>query len=390
MTSVAQRGLTYHRRHPDQTWYALGHEPLTPVLDRSTLVAGAYRPSELTTGLLTGWTPAMLTPVYAPGSSATVAGSSTAITITTPGPHENKIFWGTVHMKSPTEPAFRNCWFAGPDPRLITSATGTTKAFGTGYYQWRAEDSVFDSSAWMDPSLTRPGAGAALDFATWNRAVARGVNGIHGGRFTVLRSQIAKVADGWQQTQIKADSSDPAYSRLEACWMHGNVYYWAADWADVPVQSDGNHADAIQLAMGSNLTILGNRIGGVRDTTGFTTYDPSTNPTGVSYNSGDDAWNSGLIFTQQGSADDLHLLQNIVIEKNFFEGGKYCINHGLQSIPNDFSTTYIRDNYFVRRPDGKYVIRHASYAGSYSNNREITVDEAGGYTVGSLITYTNG
>lgn len=365
-------------------------------IDRSKLTLGAYIPGRGTAGLLPGWTPNMLEPVYPPGSTATAKGTSTQITINGPGPYINKIFWGTVLMKYPGA-TFINCAFPGPGV-----GQACIKCYGTGYEQWIASDCLVDAGLWMDPLLTRPGGEPAWSRDKWHRNACN-TNGIHGGRFSLFRTEIRRVGDSFSETMVKRDASDVGFTLGEGNWFHENAYYFAADWATVGVQSDGNHADNVQLTNGGSHTWRGNLFGGVRNEQGYTLYP--ADPAAISDNIGDDAWNSGLIFTQQTSTDDAHRIQRVLFEKNFYAGGKYGINHPLVSASvgtNDFADTVIRDERFVRRNDGvgngalqtdgnyaRYVNRAAAYASSYSNLRVIDLDGFGGFTLGEPIVYKN-
>lgn len=369
--------------------YAPGRPAITVPFSRESLVYGTYVPGPLTAGLLPGWTPDMLTPVYPT--------SGTQITISSPGPYENKIFWGTVLMRSATKPIFRNCAFAGPGV-----GQAAIKCYGTGYYQWEAEDCLIDPGLWMDPDLVRPGGAAPYTYDQWHRAAA-GMNGIHGGRFTLRRTEIRRVGDSFSETMVRRGPDDNDFTLGEGNWFHQNAYYFAADWATVGVQSDGNHADNIQFANGGPHTWRGNLFGGIRNEAGYAIYP--ADPDGISDNLGDDAWNAGIIFTQQTSTDDTHRIREVLIENNIFMGGKYGINHPLVSASigtNSYADTLVRNNYFVRRNDGtgngalqtdgnyaRYVNRHLGYAGSYSNNRVVDLDGLGGFTVGELIVYKN-
>jgi hypothetical protein len=385
MTITTVAGLPYWATTAGTGYTAPGRLTLPTTMDRSSLVSGAFIANRRTSGLLPGWTPSMLTPVP-PNSSG-------QIPIKDPGPYENKIFWGTVLMQSPTMPVFRNCAFPGKDPRTATSATGVIKAYGSGYYQWWAEDCLLDAGLWMDPTVQRPDGAAPIDFKTWNRAVATRVNGLHGGRGTLLRCEVTRVGDTVQSVQTPADASDTSFTRIKHSWLHGNAYYLGADYASLGLPADGNHADGFQFSTGQHFYIEGNLIGGPRDTTGFETYNPATNPDGASFNSGDDAFNAGIMVSQGGTQppSSLQLLGDIEITKNIFWGGKYCINHPQSSTrPNPFTTFAAHDNLYVRRADGRYVIRNAAFADRYWNERVIDLDGFGGFTVGELITFTNG
>lgn len=380
-------GVLYEARPTG--WYARGRPPLPINVDRESLVLGEYIPSEFTAGLLPGWTPQMLEPVFPPGSSGN-------INITSPGPHRNKIFWGTVLMKSPEEAVFENCAFPGMDVRDRTTATGVIKAYGDGYYQWRAEDCLFDPGLWRDPDLFPSGRADGktpiTDFMLWNELTARFMNAVHGGRMTLRRCIVQNGADIIHSVQGMSTVSDPWYTLVEGCILRRATYYNAADAQAKGLKADGNHADIIQFNTGRRFTFRGNLIGGVRDVTGYSIYNPSTNPTGVSYNTGEDAFTSGVMLKQQVGIDDLRRLRDILFEKNFFQGGQYCINHPQSStLPNTYENTSIRDNYFIRRDDGRYVIRNPGFAGIYENNLIVDLDGVGGFTVSDdEITYTNG
>jgi hypothetical protein len=392
MTGTAINGALYFAS-PPSNWISPGRETIAETPDRSALVLGTYIPDHTTCGLLPGWTINDLTPVYPSGSTG-------QITITTPGPYRNMVFWGEVNMKSPTEPLFVNCAFPGMDPR--DSPAAVIKCYGTGFYQFRLEDCLVDAGIWKDPTINfPPGKSAIPTFLQWDQKVCN-INGIHGGRFTALRCELVNVGDSWSQTQAMTGPTDTSFGKIEQSWMHGNAYYFAADWATVGVQSDGNHADNVQITRGRNITIRGNRIGGHRDEAGYAIYP--ADPSGFSYNAGDDAWNSGIIFTQQVGNDDNNRIGNVLVELNFFEGGKYGINMPYSTTyPHLFVDTSVVNNYFVRRNDGtgngalqvdgnyaRYVTRTSTLAHCFDNNRVIDTDGLGNFTVGELIVYKNG
>ncbi|HZH04317.1 MAG TPA: PA14 domain-containing protein, partial [Myxococcaceae bacterium] len=201
--------------------------------EREALALGSYIPGVNTTGLLPGWTPAMLTAVYP-------SGTSNYISITHPGPYENMLFWGEIRMQSPTPPVFRNCAFAGKDPATYTTLTGVIKNYGTGYYQFEIYDSVIDPGLWRDTSVVRPGNAPITDLAAWRRGLAWS-HGLHGGRATMVRVEIKNVQDGIGWVQGKNDANDNSFTRLEGCWIHQNVYYHGSDWTSTP---DGTHSDS--------------------------------------------------------------------------------------------------------------------------------------------------
>lgn len=338
--------------------------------EREKLVLGEYIPGPKTTGLLPGWTPADLDPVYPP------AGQN-HINITTPQTYENKIFWGEVRINAPA--VFRNCMFAGADPVTYTSASGIIRCFGANTPQWEAHDCVIDPALWLDPTVVRPGGAAPTDLATWRFRLAW-TTGIYGGACTLRRCEITNVQDGFGLIQAMADENDTdSFSLVEGCWIHRMIYYRGEGWH----QPEGTHSDVVQTHVGRNLTLRGNMLGGERDPVGYAA-DPG-------YNSGDDAQNACLMLKQERSFDEFDRIENVLIEKNFWQGGVYCINHAFsESRPNMFETTQIRDNYFIRRANSQYVIRHENFVDCYSNNRIVDVHPDGTFTVGELIPYNKG
>lgn len=337
--------------------------------ERDQLVLGEYIPGPNTTGLLPGWTAGDLEPVYP-------SAGQNHINITTPGPHENKIFWGEVRIQAPA--VFRNCMFPGQDPATYSGHSGIIRCFGSGVPQWEAHDCVIDPGLWRDPTVTRPGDAPITDLTTWRLGLSW-TTGVYGGSCTLRRCEITNVQDGFGLIQAKADPDDPSFSLIEGCWIHRILFYRGEGWH----QEEGTHSDAVQTHVGSNLTLRGNMLGGVRDEAGY-----EANP---GYNSGDDAKNAILMLKQEVSNDELDRIENVLIEKNFFQGGVYCINHSFsESRPNLFETTQIRDNYFVRRGNGRYVIRHTDFADCYSNNRIIDLTDDRRFVVGEPIGYQNG
>lgn len=392
MTVEIIQGPTYSPLNTG-SWYAPGRPASGVNFDRAQLVPGTYMANNpLTTGLLPGWSVYDLEPLNPPTAGATQR------TFSVGGVVENKLIWGAALARCATlDLKFRNCAIAG-----WPGAQAAVKCYGTGYYQFEMEDCLIDHGLWMDPDLARPNGMAPLTYDEWHRSAAN-MNGMHGGRVTMRRTEIRRVSDSFSGTQTMRSADDNDFTLEEGNWYHENAYYFAADWAALGLQSDGNHADNKQVTTGHHHTARGNYYGGFRNEAGYVIYP--NDPEGISTNLGDDAWNSGIIFTQQVNTDDFHRISDVLIEKNIFEGGKYCINHPQVSASvgtNDFHDTVVRDNLFVRRNDGvgngalqtdgnyaRYVNRYIGYASSYSNNRVIDPDGLGGYTLGEPIVYKN-
>ncbi|MGV9001438.1 MAG: hypothetical protein ACOH18_00560 [Candidatus Saccharimonadaceae bacterium] len=347
---------------------------------------GTYTPnSNQYAGLLPGWTPDMLTPVY--------ANSSGYISISTPGPHVNKIFWGQVRMVSSTLPIFRNCVFAGPIPTTLASTTsGAIRCYGTGYYQWTLEDCLIDAAVWLTPISP-----ISVSLETWKVNTRRNV-GVHGGRGTMRRCEIKNVVDGVNSVQSISVLGDPVYENaftlLEDCWIHQMHYY--RDASVMPTLPEGTHSDCFQTSVGKHLTLNGCYLGGFRDPVGYGTYYdgvPASPDSSIGYNSGDDAWNSCMMIEQEVDTQEKNILDYVEVKNCFFEGGTYSINHHyVSSRPNLMSNSSFHNNYFVRRSNDKYVIRSDLYASLWTNNYviDLTPGVGAGFTVGEPLIYTRG
>jgi hypothetical protein len=168
---------------------------------------------------------------------------------------------------------------------------------------------------------------------------------------------------------------------IEGNWIHGMIFYRGEGHH----QPEVTHSDCIQFHTGRNITIRGNRIGGV--------YDPFGYSQDSSYNSGDDIYNAGIMLQQEVSSEKNDRLENILIEKNIFEGGRsggYNINHSAKYATN-FTTTLIRDNWFILRSPTHYVIRPSAWSYCYSDDRVAKWD-LNGFSIidAGPITYANG
>jgi hypothetical protein len=347
--------------------------------EREALVLGDYIPNETNTGLLPGWTISMLERVLpTSGNHVSLA----------PGLYENKIFWCEVRIAYGTAPViFRNCVFAGPNPDAIGDATGGgqlgrdggqgLRCWGSTIFQWEMYDSKIDPSVWFDASNNPPD-GACSGNMSYK---LRHIIGIAGGSGTVRRCEITNVGDGIGIIQTAENDADVSFYTIEGNWIHKMIFYKGAGHH----QPEGTHADGIQFHTGRNITIRGNRIGGAYSPDGYA-QDPS-------YNLGDDIYNAGIMLQQEVSSDNNHRLENILIEKNLFEGGRpggYNINHSYKFTTNH-ATTRIRDNKFILRSPTHYVIRPSAWANRYINNKFATWNVEGvSITVGNEINYNNG
>lgn len=349
--------------------------------EREALVFGDYIPNETNTGLLPGWTISMLDRVV-PSTGYHVSLS--------PGLYENKLFWCEVRIPNNGTAAviFRNCVFAGYDPDAIgdntsggsqpgRDASQGIQCYGNNIFQWEVYDSRFDASLWFDASNNPPG-GARTRNMSYK---LRSTSGIRGGSGTVRRCEITNVQDGISIIQSAVNDADASFLTIEGNWIHKIIFYKGNGHH----QPEGTHSDGIQFHTGRNITIRGNRIGGP--------YDPHGYAQNPSYNSGDDVYNAGIMLQQEVSSANNVRLENILIEKNVFEGGRsggYNINHSYKYTTNH-ATTKIRDNWFILRNPTHYVIRPSAWANRYENNKVATwIVEGVSFSAGSEIYYKNG
>jgi hypothetical protein len=174
------------------------------------------------------------------------------------------------------------------------------------------------------------------------------VDGIAGGNFTIRRSEITRTVDGVGLV------SQVGNTLIEANWIHDG--YWTT-WTDAtpepkPSHKDNQtHNDGIQFHRGRHHVIRGNFIGGVRGTVA---------------GAGDDYTNACLMISQGVDGTAANRLDDVLIEKNWFQGGAASINL-YKSNDNDLSGVTIRNNRFLRGP-GYYILKGAGVNAPLSNN----------------------
>lgn len=173
-------------------------------------------------------------------------------------------------------------------------------------------------------------------------------NTLNGGNFTVRRTEIKRGVDGLGLTSVSGNTV------IEANWIHDG--YWTSWTDDTPEPKPGHsdnqtHSDGIQFHRGKNHVIRGNFIGGERGPTGGT---------------GDDYRNAGMMISQAVDSSAANRLDNVLIEKNWLQGGAATINLA-KSNNNDLSTVTIRNNRFLRST-GYYILKGAGTHPNLSNN----------------------
>lgn len=349
--------------------------------ERAALAASStltYIPNANTTGLLPGWELSTLTPV---GDGNPIVLGTTA--------HANKIFWGQVNPSSTSGSSMSNCAIAGPRPDLsIDDSTGGLRVTnGTTIKQWTATDCVFNSLLWTMPELNPPGGAWDIDEALF---LLRNTIAIRGGRGTITNCEITNFQDGAHIAPIwnAGDTNATNFTKFTHCWIHKILFYKGAGHN----QPEGTHSDGIQFHYGRNTTIEFSLLGGQVDPVGYAA-DPS-------YNSGEGAYNSLVMLQQELNNTDTYRVENVDINECILWSGSpegYCINHHYDSSTsshpereNLMTGSTIRNNKFVQRGDGHYVIRNPVYSPLYSNNSIIIPDGNGSWSTVGPVTFTNG
>lgn len=275
---------------------------------RSQLIPGTYRPGSTTTG-----------PV--PGSSLrTINGNFNATA------HrqviENVEVWGSINIGAYESVTVRNSIIHG------TATTGTLTACIIG-----ANDNLRGLVV-EDCRLTGQG-------NPW-------CEGMRGANYTIRRSELDNLPDGISLTSPLGNVT------AEACWIHNGLYQeWTATTTGMPPAGGYyTHTDGVQFHRGSNYVFRGNMIGGARV--------PGAHHTGMAAQiaSGDDLYNSCFMIKQEVDDSAANRITNVLIEKNWLMGGAASINIA-SGRGNDFSSTIIRNNRFIRSTWGNqfYTLR---------------------------------
>ena len=373
-------------------WHARGRTTRT-INARTALVRGAYTPDATTTG------PTISTWTDQEANTAGIISLTTANLACVGVTH-----WGEVRHQAPGI-THTNCRFAGADPNLIYAGTyGSTgagqlvKSYGSGYYHWAADNSLFDPNLWVtERSRT------AMTDATF---IA--IDGIEGGDCELRWCRIRNCVDAlhFLHQENITDAGNTGYSSdgftapagqrfavLDRCLLEKCAYVAGDTYRARPgAQSDGRpHCDGIQIMQGKNLFVVGTKIGGTRSSTGYTTW-PNTGTPG---NSGDDFANAALMIKQEGTvtSGDVAWLDNIVIDRSVLVGGgSFCVNFSVAS-GNTLAGVTIKDTKLAQRQDGwglsvdtngtqtsvgsgKGYLRNSTQSSTWTGNTELETGRA--------------
>lgn len=198
---------------------------------RSGLVAGNYLPGPGNTGLLDA---SLLQTV---SSNVTYSDQSSAVKVI-----ENKRFQGYVYLTGKNY-YFRNCLFEGP-ANASTASVIARYATSSG--------NVFEDSTFRPRTVTNNSA----------NIIGRG--------FTLNRVDVSGGVDGVNPAPV--DGGTRVDVTITGTWIHG-----LARFSPDSNQSDNqSHSDAIQWAGGAGLTLIGNRIESILDTSIGSKFAPAT------------------------------------------------------------------------------------------------------------------
>ncbi len=333
-------------------WKSLGRPP-SAINARSSLVRGAYVPDASTTGpVVSSWT-------------SDEGNASGYISLNSAGlACYAKTHWGEVrHLNYGI--GHKECRFAGADPDLMTSGVygsagggGLVKSYGTGYYHWTAENCLFDPLLWV----TERGRSGMSDANFVHQSA------VWGGDCEWRWCRSRNTVDGFNWAQGADLASDPGNAGFNQSgfvvpagerftvidrsliekgkWVAGPTYQ-----ARPGAQSGGGpHADAFQFATGHNCWLVGNNLGGTRDSAGYVLWPNDGDPG----NTGNDFANSALMIQQEGStyastADEY--IRNVIIELNVLGGGIATVNMNVK-FGNNLAGVTVRNNKFRQRSSG--------------------------------------
>lgn len=198
--------------------------------------------------------------------------------------------------------------------------------------------------------------GAVIRDSTIEGGGSMWAGAVRGGNYRAERVHVTNVPDGFSLTSVLGNVT------LEACWIHHGLY---GEWAvGTPVLPTGGncytHADGVQFHRGKNYLIRGCHIGGRR------ANDPLTGKAYLQHtghaadiNAGDDLYNSALMIKQEVDDTAANKIENVLIERNWLEGGTATVNMA-GGRGNLFESLTVRDNIFPRAAKGAvqfYILR---------------------------------
>lgn len=285
------------------------------VSGRDILVYGAYKP-------VAGVTAGLADP---DANFTTVNGTQT---LSSPGQtYTNRIFNGTVFIAA-TGLTFNNCVFLG-SPNAITSTNACIRGHSSIASRW--------GGATFNDCLIKP------QRPSWWMNGAIGENG------TFNRCLFEDVVDAFSLSTASDVGSE---TNINGCVVRKMARY---KWLP-PETGDGHsdlqtHNDAVQFHRVKNVNIIGNSFIGVE-------------PGRV-----EDSWwpSNCMLIKQEVSGSAANLIENVLVDQNWFTGGQVGINMAL-AFSNTLGTVTISNNKFTRGGHRLYIISFPTFAGTLSNN----------------------
>ncbi len=178
------------------------------------------------------------------------------------------------------------------------------------------------------------------------------------GNYTIRRTEISNTPDGLGLRSALGNVT------AEACWIHNGYFLeWDATTPNRPAAGGYyTHVDGVQFHRGKNYVFRGNMIGGVR-----APYDHHSGHQ-ADIQAADDMYNAAFMIKQEVDNSLANKIENVLIEDNWLEGGASTINMA-SGRDNDFSSTTIRNNRFIRSTWGaQYYILRPPGLGVFTNN----------------------
>lgn len=270
---------------------------------RDALVAGTYKPSESTTGVLPG---TVLKPYNASGAELIITQDGTVL--------DGLEIWGDIKVRA-ANVTIKNSRLHG-GVAIPKSNTGVIDANDSRVKNLVVQDSTIIPS---NPSYYR--------------------DGIVGHDYTALRNHISRTNDGLGVFNRPAGPA-AANVTVKGNYIHGLTY-----WSNDPAHKDGSHNDGIQVQGGENILIAGNTIVG-----DMVTGKGSANPVRGMYT-------TTAMLLQQNTAK----FKNVVVEKNYVDGGLTSITVDHSANKQSSIELTLQNNFLGRNQyawDGaKYQIR---------------------------------
>lgn len=239
---------------------------------REAMVAGVDKPTEQNTGAIMGF-------------PRTVVTGNTTITSSGDESYTHYDFYGRVKINASGHKYFKNCRFFGDS--TLTSNTALVDCTHANVTNVELEDCDLIPDV---PTL-------------WQ-------NGLLGHDYTLTRCKIQHVPDGCGVYNTNSPTGDVGVT-VQMC--HISKLGW---WYPDPNQTDGTHADGIQIQGGSDMVVRGNYIDAHFDTSiGDSPWSRNSSPNYEAL--------SCLMYTP-----NVGDITDSVVDKNWLFGGEISVNCG--------------------------------------------------------------